>query len=61
MIVKLNCFPVVIFIGLYLPHDLNPIILCNKKVTLNILFAAVNGTLQAFAGDPQWRLEGQLG
>jgi hypothetical protein len=44
-----------------LPHDLNPIILCNKGVTLNILFAAVNGTLQAFARDPQWRLEGQLG
>ena len=44
-----------------LPHDLNPIILCNKKVTLNILFAAVKETLQAFAKDPQWRLEGQLG
>ena len=44
-----------------LPHDLNPIILCNKKVTLSILFAAVNETLQAFAKDPQWRLEGKLG
>jgi len=44
-----------------LPHDLNPIILCNKRITLNILFAAVNGTLQAFAKDPQWRLQGQLG
>jgi hypothetical protein len=44
-----------------LPHDLNPIILSNKKVTVNILFAAVNQTLQAFAKDPQWRLEGQLG
>jgi hypothetical protein len=30
-------------------------------VTLPILFAAVNETLQAFAKDPQWRLEGQLG
>jgi len=28
---------------------------------LNILFASVNGTLQAFAKDPQWRLNGQLG
>jgi len=28
---------------------------------LNILFAAVKDTLQAFAKDPQWRLEGQLG
>jgi len=44
-----------------LPHNLNPIILCNKKVTLQILFSAVNETLQAFAKDPQWRLEGQLG
>ncbi|MBC8179547.1 IS91 family transposase [candidate division KSB1 bacterium] len=44
-----------------LPHDLNPIILCNKKVALSILFAAVNQTLQAFAKDPQWRLCGQLG
>jgi len=44
-----------------LPHALNPIILSNKKTTLNILFAAVNQTLQAFASDPQWRLEGRLG
>jgi hypothetical protein len=44
-----------------LPHKLNPIILSNKRTTLNILFAAVNQTLQAFAKDPQWRLEGQLG
>jgi len=44
-----------------LPHDINPIILCNKQVTLKILFAAVSETLQAFAKDPQWRLEGQLG
>ena len=44
-----------------LPHDLNPIILCNKRITLHILFSAVSETLQAFAKDPQWRLEGQLG
>jgi len=44
-----------------LPHDLNPIVLCNKKVALDILFKAVNQTLQAFAKDPQWHLEGQLG
>ena len=44
-----------------LPHDLNPIVLCNKKVALGILFTAVNQTLQAFAKDPQWHLEGQLG
>ena len=44
-----------------LPHELNPIILCNRKVALSILFAAVNETLRAFAQDPQWRLEGKLG
>jgi hypothetical protein len=44
-----------------LPHDLNPIILCNKKVGLDTLFAAVNQTLQTFAKDPQWRLRGQPG
>jgi len=44
-----------------LPHDLNPIILCNRKVCLHILFRAVNETLQAFAKDPKWRLEGRLG
>jgi len=44
-----------------LPHELNPIILSNKRATVNILFAAVNQTLQAFAKDPQWRLEGRLG
>ena len=44
-----------------LPHDLNPIISCNKKITLQILFTSVSETLQAFAKDPQWRLEGQLG
>jgi len=44
-----------------LPHELNPIILCNKKVALGILFSAVNQTLQAFAMDHRWRLEGQLG
>jgi predicted Zn-ribbon and HTH transcriptional regulator len=44
-----------------LPHELNPIVLCNKSRCLQILFCAVNETLQAFAKDPQWRLEGQLG
>ncbi len=44
-----------------LPHELNPIILCNKRVTLKLLFTAVNETLQAFAKDPKWRLYGKLG
>jgi hypothetical protein len=44
-----------------LPHLLNPIILGNKRVCFNILFAAINETLKAFASDPQWRLSGQIG
>jgi hypothetical protein len=44
-----------------LPHELNPIILANKKIMLAILFTAVKETLQVFAHDPQWRLVGQLG
>lgn len=44
-----------------LPHELNPLILVNMKIMIGILFAAVKETLQAFARDPQWRLEGQLG
>jgi hypothetical protein len=44
-----------------LPHDLNPIIVYNKRILLDILFQAVNETLRAFARDPQWRLKGQLG
>ncbi|MFW5640827.1 MAG: hypothetical protein ACOC0H_06690 [Thermodesulfobacteriota bacterium] len=48
--------------GITLPHLLNPIVLCNMKITLDIfLFEAVNETLQAFAADPKWRLKGQIG
>ena len=43
------------------PHELNPLVLGNRRALLGILFAAVSDTLQAFAHDPQWRLEGQLG
>ncbi len=44
-----------------LPHELNPLILRNKRPLLNLLFAAVSNTLQTFAADPQWHMEGQLG
>jgi predicted Zn-ribbon and HTH transcriptional regulator len=44
-----------------LPHELNPIILCNKRVTLKLLFTAVNETLKAFAKDPKWHLYGKIG
>ncbi|MGA7279451.1 MAG: IS91 family transposase [Desulfocapsaceae bacterium] len=44
-----------------LPHELNSLIMVNKRIMLALLFTAVKETLQVFARDPQWRLEGQLG
>jgi hypothetical protein len=44
-----------------LPHELNSLIMVNKRVMLALLFTAVKETLQVFARDPQWRIEGQLG
>ncbi|MBC2705847.1 transposase zinc-binding domain-containing protein [Desulfobacula sp.] len=44
-----------------IPHELNPIILLNPKIMLSYLFAAVSQTLQVFARDPQWKVQGQLG
>jgi hypothetical protein len=44
-----------------LPHDLNPVILSNKRVMLNILFKAVSQTLLEFAQNPKNRLAGKLG
>ncbi len=44
-----------------LPHDLNPIVLFNKKIMLNILFKAVSETLLAFGENPKNKLGGKLG
>ena len=44
-----------------LPHDLNPVILCNMKPLLDLLFSSVNQTIKLFAADPQWRLQGKPG
>ena len=44
-----------------LPHELNPLVLVNKKALFDILFRAVSETLQDFAKDPRGKLEGQLG
>jgi len=41
-----------------LPHDLNFVILCNKKIMLDILFKAVSGTLKEFAQNPTRYKEG---
>ena len=42
-------------------HELNDLILYNKKVLLNALFSAVKHTLNLFSGDPKYGLVGQLG
>ncbi len=44
-----------------LPHELNPLVLCNKKVLFNILFKAVSETLILFGRNPKNRLGGKLG
>ncbi|MCE1200293.1 MAG: IS91 family transposase [Marinilabiliales bacterium] len=43
------------------PHDLNSLILLNRKALLSCLFAAVKETVFAFAADPQWHLVGTPG
>ena len=44
-----------------LPHDLNPLILSNKRIMLNILFKAVSQTLLEFGQNPRNGLGGKLG
>lgn len=44
-----------------LSHDLNPIILANKKVMLDILFRSVSETLLVFGKNPKNGLGGNLG
>jgi hypothetical protein len=44
-----------------LPHDLNPIIMSDRKEFLSLLFRAVRNTVFLFAADPQWKLEGKPG
>lgn len=44
-----------------LPHDLNPIVLFNKKIMLNALFKAVSETSLAFGENPKNKLGGKLG
>jgi hypothetical protein len=44
-----------------LPHDLNLLILSNKRIMLNILFKAVSQTLLEFGQNPRNGLGGKLG
>jgi len=59
---KAELLPVSYFHNVFtLPHELNPIILFNKKIMLNILFKAVSQTLLAFGANPKNKLGGKLG
>jgi hypothetical protein len=44
-----------------LPHDLDPIVVRNKKIMLDILFKSVAETLLAFGHNPKNGLGGKLG
>jgi hypothetical protein len=44
-----------------LPHELNSLILSNKRIMLNILFKAVSQTLLEFGQNPKNGLGGKLG
>lgn len=44
-----------------LPHQLNPLVLCNKRLMLGLLFKATTQTLLQFAGNPDNALGGKLG
>ncbi|MCI0529961.1 MAG: IS91 family transposase [Nitrospira sp.] len=44
-----------------LPHELNLVALCNKKVLYDLLFQSVSQTLLEFAANPKGPLGGKLG
>jgi len=59
---KAELLPVIYFHSVFtLPHELNPIVFCNKKVMLTILFKATSQTLQAFGESPANGLGGKIG
>jgi len=59
---KADLLPVSYFHTVFtLPHDLNPIILRNKKTILDILFKSVAQTLLSFGHNPKNGLGGRLG
>lgn len=59
---KADLLPVSYFHQVFtVPHELNLLILANKKVLLSILFKAVSETLLDFGKDPKQRLNGKVG
>jgi len=59
---KAELLPVTYFHNVFtLPHELNPIALCNKKVVFDILFKSASETLLEFGTNPKNGLGGKLG
>ena len=59
---KAELLPVAYFHNVFtLPHEINPIALCNKKVTYIILFRSVSETLLQFGKNPDNGLGGKIG
>lgn len=59
---KAELLPVPYFHNVFtLPHEINPIALCNKKVIFKILFKSVSETLLQFGKNPKNGLGGKIG
>ena len=59
---KAELLPVPYFHNVFtLPHEINPVALCNKRVVFDILFKSVSETLSAFGRNPENGLGGKLG
>ena len=59
---KSELIPVKYFHAVFtLPHELNPLVLCNKKEAFDLLFKTVPETIEQFAIDPNNGLGGKIG
>jgi hypothetical protein len=59
---KAELLPVPYFHTVFtLPHELNPLALCNKRLIYTLLFKAASQTLLTFGENPKNRLGGKLG
>ena len=59
---KAEVLPVAYFHNVFtLPHEINPIALCNKKIIFTILFKAASETLLEFGRNPENGLGGKVG
>lgn len=58
---KSKLLPVPYFYTVFtLPHEINPLVLCNKRLICNLLFKEASGTLLTFGANPENGLGGKL-